>query len=110
MAQLGRPGLSAVQKRELWQRWKEGQSLGEIGRAFERHAGSIFRVIKAHGGIVPEERRRGPRALTLAEREEISRGIAAGKSIRAMAATLGRAPSTISREISRTRTGTPRRC
>lgn len=101
MAQLGRPGLSTAQKRELWQLWKEGQSLSEIGRAFERHAGSIFGVVKAHGGIVPAERCRGPRALTLAEREEISRGIAAGRSIRATASILGRAPSTVSREIRR---------
>lgn len=53
MAQMGRPGLSAEQKRELWRRWKEGQSLSEIGRAFERHAGSIFGVIKDKGGFAP---------------------------------------------------------
>ena len=50
MPQLGRPGLSAEQKRELWRRWKEGQSLSEIGRALERHAGSIFGVVKDKGG------------------------------------------------------------
>jgi IS30 family transposase len=101
MAQLGRPGLSAEQKRELWRRWKEGQSLSEIGRALERHAGSIFGVVKDKGGFAPRERCRGRRALTLAEREEISRGIAGGHSVRSMAAKLGRAPSTISREINR---------
>jgi IS30 family transposase len=101
MAQLGRPGLSAEQKQELWRRWKEGQSLSEIGRALERHAGSIFGVIKDKGGFAPRQRRRGPRALTATEREEMSRGIAAGCSVRAIAAILGRAPSTISREINR---------
>lgn len=101
MAQMGRPGLSAEQKRELWRRWKEGQSLSEIGRALERHAGSIFGVIKDKGGFAPRERRRASSALTLAEREEISRGVAGGRSIRSMAATLRRAPSTISREINR---------
>ena len=101
MAQLGRPGLSAEQKRDLWRRWKEGQSLSEIGRALERHAGSIFGVIKGKGGFAPPERRRGPRALTLTEREEISRGIAGGRSVRSIAAQLGRAPSTLSREINR---------
>jgi IS30 family transposase len=107
MAQLGRPGLSAEQKRELWRRWKEGQSLSEIGRALERHAGSIFGVIRDKGGFAPPERRRIPRALTAAEREEISRGIACGCSVRAMADMLGRAPSTISREINRN--GGPKR-
>jgi IS30 family transposase len=101
MGQMGRPGLSAEQKQELWRRWKEGQSLSEIGRALERHAGSIFGVIRDKGGFAPPQRRRGPRALTAAEREEISRGIASGCSVRAIAARLGRAPSTISREIKR---------
>lgn len=101
MAQMGRPGLSAAQKAELWQRWKQGQSLSEIGRALGKHAGSIHGVVSSNGGFTPPIQRRSRWALTLAEREEISRGLAMGGSIRQMAAKLGRAPSTISREIHR---------
>lgn len=101
MAQMGRPGLSAAQKAELWQRWKQGQSLSEIGRALGKHAGSIHGVVSSNGGFIPPLRRRARWALTLAEREEISRGLATACSIRQIAATLGRAPSTISREIHR---------
>jgi len=101
MGQMGRPGLSLGQKKELWRRWKEGQSLSEIGRALGRHAGSIHGVVKANGGIVPAERTRAARTLSLADREEISRGLAHGESTRGVAARLGRAPSTVSREIRR---------
>lgn len=101
MAQMGRPGLSAAQKAELWQRWKQGQSLSEIGRALGKHAGSIHGVVVSNGGFVPPLRRRSRWALTLAEREEISRGLATRRTIRQIAAQLGRAPSTISREIHR---------
>lgn len=101
MAQMGRPGLSASQKAELWERWKSGQSLSDIGRALGKHAGSIHGVVSANGGCVPAIRRRAPRSLTLAEREEISRGIASNTPIRQIAAAIGRAPSTVSREISR---------
>lgn len=101
MAQMGRPGLSASQKAELWQRWRSGQSLSDIGRALGKHAGSIHGVVSSNGGIIPAVRRRSRLALTLAEREEISRGIAADVSIRQIAATIGRPPSTVSREIAR---------
>ncbi len=101
MAQIGSPGLSATQKAELWQRWKQGQSLREIGRALGKHAGSIHGVVASNRGFVPPLRRRSRWALTLAEREEISRGLVTGSSIRQIAAWLGRAPSTISREIHR---------
>lgn len=101
MAQLGRPGLSAAQKAELWQRWTQGQSVSEIGRPLGKHAGSLHGVVSSNGGFVPPRRRRSRWALTLAEREEIARGLAAGHSIRQIAAQLGRAPSTISREIHR---------
>lgn len=101
MAQMGRPGLSAAQKSELWQRWKQGQSLSEIGRALGKHAGSIHGVVSSNGGFIPPHRRRFRWALTLAEREEISRGLATACSIRQLAVKLGRAPSTISREIHR---------
>jgi IS30 family transposase len=101
MGQMGRPGLSAAQKAELWHRWKQGQSLSEIGLALGKHAGSIHGVLSSNGGFMPPVRKRSRWALTLAEREEISRGMATERSIRQIAATLGRAPSTISREITR---------
>ena len=97
----GRPGLTPAQKRDLWQRWKDGQSLSEIARALGKHPGSIHGVVKANGGIVPAIRTRAARSLTSAEREEISRGLAQGASMRAIAARMRRAPSTISREIDR---------
>lgn len=101
MAIMGRPGLSAAQKADLWQRWKDGQSLSEIGSALGKHAGSIHGVLSSNGGIVPASRHRSRLALTLAEREEISRGISSGESIRQIALRLARAPSTVSREIAR---------
>lgn len=101
MAQMGRPGLSASQKAELWQRWKSGQSLSAIGRALGKHAASVHCVISSNGGIVPAARRRSRLALTLAEREEVSRGLAANTSIRQIATGMGRSPSTVSREIAR---------
>ena len=101
MAQLGRPGLSGPQKMDVWQQWKIGHSLSDIGRTLDKHAGSIHRVVSSNGGIVPVPRRRSRLALTLAEREEISRGIAGELSIRQMAARIGRPPSTVSREIAR---------
>ncbi len=101
MAQMGRPGLSASQKSEVWRRWKSGQSHSDIGRALGKHPASIHGVITANGGIVPMPRRRSRWALGWEEREEISRGIAAGKSIRIIAAAVERAPSTVSREIAR---------
>ena len=91
MGQMGRPGLSAAQKADLWQRWKQGQSLSEIGRALGTHAGSIHGVLSANGGFMPPVRTRSRWALTLAEREEIARGLATARSIRQIAATLGRA-------------------
>jgi IS30 family transposase len=101
MAHMGRPGLSTAEKAELWQRWKQGQSLSEIGRAIGKHAGSIHGVLSSNGGFIPPVRKRSRWALTLAEREEISRGLAMARSIRQIATELGRAPSTVSREIHR---------
>jgi len=101
MAQMGRPGLSRQQKVELWARWKAGQSLSDIGRSLGKHAGSIFGVLSAKGGIAPAARGRSRLSLSLHEREEISRGLVAGLSMRKIATQLGRAPSTISREIRR---------
>ena len=90
------------QKAELWDRWKNGQCVADIARALERRNKSgVYRVLALTGGIAPAERRRAPVALGLEEREEISRGIAAGRSIRRIAARLGRAASTVSREVRR---------
>jgi len=101
MARTGRPGLSAELKRELWRRWKAGQSLSEIGRCLGKHAGSVFGVLRAKGGIAPMERCRSRRSLTMADREEISRGLHAGLSFRAIAVQIGRAPSSVCREVGR---------
>lgn len=101
MARMGRPGLSDLQKAELWKRWQQGQSLSEIGLALGKHAGSIHGVIALQGGIAPRHRRCARQSLTMADREAVSRGLAAGLSMRAIARDLGRAPSTISREIRR---------
>jgi len=101
MAQLGRPGLSPERRAELWKRWKAGESLSDIARALEKGGGSIFGVLRLRGGIAPPLRRRSCVSLTVDEREEISRGIAAGLSARAIAKRIGRSPSTITREIAR---------
>src|SRR6267142_1558169 len=94
-------GLSAMQKSDMWRRWKAGQSLHEIGRAFGKSHSSIRCVVSLRGGIVPVTRRRSLLALTLPEREDISRGIASGSSIRKIAQLLDRAASTVSREVAR---------
>jgi IS30 family transposase len=101
MMQRIRVRLSCAQRADLWQRWKAGQSLHEIGRAFGKDHVSIQFMLSQHGGIVPATRRRSPLTLTLAEREEISRGIASGSSIREIAKGLQRAVSTVSREVAR---------
>ena len=85
----------------MWDRWAKGESLHSIARLFDRHHPSIRRILAQTGGIRPPIRRRSPAALSLAEREEISRGVVVGRSFRSIAASLGRAPSTISREINR---------
>ena len=85
----------------MWDRWEKGDSLHEIARLFDRHHPSIQGILARTGGVRPPQRRRSKVALTLAEREEISRGVVAGRSIRSIASELGRAPSTISRELQR---------
>jgi IS30 family transposase len=85
----------------MWDRWQRGESLHQIARSFDRHHSSVRRILSETGGIRPAVRHRSARVLTLAEREEISRALMAGQSIRAMATRLNRAPSTISREIRR---------
>ena len=101
MAHMRRPHLNTSQKAALWARWKRGESLSEIGRALDRVPGAIFHVVVQHGGIPPPERTRAARVLSLAEREEISRSVAAGESVRAIGRRLGRAPSAVSRELQR---------
>ncbi|HTL96803.1 MAG TPA: IS30 family transposase [Gemmatimonadaceae bacterium] len=94
-------GFSAAQRTELWARRKAGESLAAIGRALGKQEGSIFMLVMAQGGIAPAPRHRARRAVTAAEREQISRGLAAEQSIRAIAPELGRPASTISREVTR---------
>jgi len=101
MTQGKRFGLSAAQKSDMWCRWKAGQSLHEIGRAFGKEHSSIRCLVSRHGGFVPAVRRRSLLVLTLREREEISRGLASGSSIREIARRLDRVASTVSREIAR---------
>jgi IS30 family transposase len=88
-------------KELMWDRWQAGESLHSIARLFDRHHPSIQGVLARTGGIRPPKRRRSRLALTLSEREEISRGIVAGRLIRSIASALGRAPSTVSRELRR---------
>jgi IS30 family transposase len=94
-------GLSVIQKSDIWSRWKAGQTLHEIGRAFDKPHTSIRCLLLPRGGIPPAARYRSRIALTLAEREDISRGIASGSSIRKIARHLERAASTVSREVKR---------
>lgn len=101
MARRTRQALSDKQKAELWKRWKAGQSLSEVGRVLGKHPGSIHALVAAGGGIAPRQRKRSASQLTQQEREEVSRGLAANMSARSIAEQLGRAPSTISREINR---------
>jgi IS30 family transposase len=89
------------QKALMWDRWQKGESLESIAQLFDRHHSSVQRILAETGGIRPAPRRRSSRSLTLAEREEISRGLASYRSLRAIALQLGRAPSTISREVNR---------
>ena len=96
-----RIGFTAAQSSELWDRWRKGEGLTSIGRALGKPSSCIFNHLRPTGGIRPAGRKRSRLALTLAEREEISRGIAIGESLRSMAGCLGRSPSTISREIKR---------
>ena len=92
---------SESQKAQMWDRWKKGESLQQIAQLFDRNHSSVIRILAETGGIRPAQRCRSQRALTLAEREEVSRALVAGLSIRSIAALLVRAPSTISREIKR---------
>lgn len=101
MIPRGRSFLPPAVTQELWQRWRAGSNMTDIACALGAHVSSIERVVKFHGGIPPRERHCSVRVLTPAEREAISRGAVGGHTVRQMAAALGRAPSTISRELRR---------
>lgn len=101
MAKMGRPGIPDSGKQELWDRWRAGESISQIAVALSKPPGSVFTVLRHYGGIAPKKRTRRPGYLTLAEREEISRALACGHSLRQIARDLGRAPSSISREVKR---------
>ncbi len=93
--------MSWEQRAELWRRWRQGETLSEIGRALDRVPAAIFLALAQTGGVTPRLRHRSRWALTTTEREEISRGLVRGESLRTIGARLGRAPSTISRELRR---------
>jgi len=101
MAYRTRIKYTPAQREEIWDRWKKGESLNSIGRLFDRLSSSIFTILEPTGDIRPPVRKRSSLALTLFEREEISRSFAADLSIRSIAKHLNRSPSTISREIKR---------
>lgn len=101
MKQRPRIYYTETQKALMWERWRKGDTLHAIAKLFDRYHSAVQKILSETGGIQPAPRRRSCWALTLPEREEISRGLVAGHSIRSIAAKLGRAPSTISREINR---------
>ena len=85
----------------MWDRWRQGDSLREVARLLERGPSSVFKTLQRTGGIQPPPRTRSSLALSIAEREIISRGLACGKSLRAIASEINRSPSTVSREVER---------
>ena len=101
MKQRRRIYYTDTQKALMWERWQKGESLQHIAQLFDRNHSSVQRILAETGGIRPPQRHRSRLALTLAEREEISRALAAGDSIQSIAMRLSRAPSTICREIKR---------
>ena len=101
MKQRARRYFTQTEMAEVFDRWENGESLNSIARSLERGHSAVQWMLSRTGGIRPAAKRRSRLALTLAEREEVSRGVAAGHSIRTIASQLSRAPSTISREINR---------
>ena len=101
MKQRKRIYYTESQKAIMWERWRKGDSLQQIAQLFDRNHSSVQRILAETGGIQPAQRHRSSVALTLVEREEISRSLATGQSMRSIATRLGRAPSSISREIKR---------
>ena len=101
MKQRPRIYYTETDKAMMWDRWQKGESLNAISRHFDRHHSAIQGILSRTGGIRPPQRRRSGLTLSLCEREEISRGVVGGQSLRSIAASLVRAPSTVSREINR---------
>jgi IS30 family transposase len=101
MSRKPRINYTETDKALMWDRWQKGESLESIAQLFDRTHSSVARILRQTGGIRPPRRTRSRRALSTAEREEISRGVVTGQSLRSIAASLNRAPSTVSREISR---------
>jgi IS30 family transposase len=101
MQRVRRSRMSANDKAAIWDRWTRGESLSEIGRALDRIPAEVFHVVRARGGIPPPSRWRSARAMTVCDREEISRGLATGVSFRQLGIQLGRPTSTVSREVGR---------
>ena len=101
MKQRRRIYYTDAQKALMWERWRKGDSLKQIAQIFGRNHSSVQKILVQTGGIQPRPRHRSPLALTLAEREERSRSIVAGHSLRSIARRLGRVPSTVSRELRR---------
>jgi IS30 family transposase len=93
--------MSWSERNELWTRWRRGESLRDIAHGLRRASSVIYTVVAADGGIPPRPRRRSRLALTASEREERSRQLASGHSLRMISRRLGRAPSTLSREVAR---------
>jgi DNA-binding CsgD family transcriptional regulator len=101
MKQRRRIYYSAAQRSEIWDRWQAGEPMSSIGRRFDRESSSVFSVISPTGGIRPPDRHRAKQALSLSEREEISRWLSMRCSLRSIALHLGRPASTVSREVQR---------
>lgn len=97
----GRRQYTTAERKALWERWRRGETISDIAWALDRAPRTIHRTIRERGGVAPADRRRSDRALSLEEREEISRGIAKGDSLRRIAKRMGRSPSTVSREAAR---------
>jgi IS30 family transposase len=98
---MRRSGLTDEDKATIWQMVRAGSNWVQISRHLDRHVSLVHNYARWHGGVPPRPRCRGDQQLTLFEREEISRGLAAGCSLRRIAAELGRSPSTVSREVAR---------
>ena len=101
MKKRKRPRLSSQQTEQIWTGWQPGESMSHIGRQLGKDPATIFGVLRAAGGIAPQVRTRAACSLTVDEREAITRGLVAGESLRAIARSLGRSASTVSREVAR---------
>ena len=96
-----REHLTADEKSEIWNKWREGESLKSIGRSIGKNSSSVHWYVTKHGGIAPRDRTRSERSLSIGEREEISRGLSSERSLRDIGRLLNRPASTISREVNR---------